>query len=126
MLFAPSDLVNLYFVGRPKGAMTYEFPDQFVRDRGSLDRRSILFGSSVNIDDPDYKAHPLYKVVKPMRVVLTPGQCLYLPAFWGHEVQSVPDFDQDDPNSARLNIALNFWFANATLPIDDTKVLMGQ
>ena len=126
MLFAPSDLVNLYFVGRPKGSMTYEFPNTFVRDKASLDRRSILFGSSVNIDDPDYKAHPLYKLAHPLRVVLSPGQCLYLPAYWGHEVQSVPDFDQNPSSSTKLNIALNFWFANATLPIDDAKVLMGQ
>ena len=106
--------------------MTYEYPDTFTRDRASLDRRSILFGSSVNVDNPDYEAHPVYSSAHPMRVMLNPGQCLYLPAFWGHEVQSIPDFGPAPSDTSKLNIAMNFWFANATLPIDDTKVLMGQ
>ena len=106
--------------------MSYEFPDVFDRDQASLDKRSILFGSSVNIDDPDYALHPNYRHAHPIRVVLNPGQCLYLPAFWGHEVQSVPDLDPASTQNEKLNIALNFWYANVTLPIDDVKLLMGQ
>ena len=52
-----------------------------------------------------------------VRVVLNPGDALYLPAYWHHEVQSLPDKIEG------LNIAVNFWFKNVTSPIDDLHVL---
>lgn len=104
--------------------MTYTFPASFERDLASLDHRSILFGSSVNMDKPDYTAHPKYKLASPIRVVLEPGSCLYLPAFWGHEVQSIPDTHAKLGAGERLNIAVNFWYANVTAPIDENEVLL--
>ena len=50
---------------------------------------------------------------------MNPGDVLYLPAYWHHEVQSLPDPDPLE----QLNIAVNFWFKNVTYPIDDHHVL---
>jgi ribosomal protein L16 Arg81 hydroxylase len=44
----------------------------------------------------------------PYKVELKEGECLYLPAFWHHEVKSFPDRDE------HLNVAVNFWFKNVT------------
>ena len=53
----------------------------------------------------------------PVRAVLLPGDVLYLPSYWHHEVQSIPD------EIDGLNIAVNFWFKNVTSPIDDLHLL---
>lgn len=45
ILFPPSDMPNLYYVGRPKGILKYEFPATFVRDKDGLDKRGFVFGS---------------------------------------------------------------------------------
>ena len=132
ILFPPEDLPYLYYIGRPKGLLKYEYPSKFIRDPTSIDKRAFVFGSSVNIDVPDYNKYPLYKKATPIRAVLRPGDTLYLPAFWHHEVQSIPtysrdsdcssmtDFNSNSNNSKEskkgqlLNIAVNFWFANIT------------
>ena len=96
--------------------------------------RGFVFGSSVNVDDPDLGRHPLYRKANPIRVVLSAGDTLYLPAYWHHEVQSLPAEESEsesesEPGSgtdvwaAPLNVAVNFWFANLTAPIDDRTAL---
>jgi len=116
VLYPPADLTNLYYIGRSKGKMTYDYPSKFTRDPGTIEKESYVFGSSVNLDSPDWKRFPLYRNAKPMRVVLEPGDVIYLPAYWHHEVQSLPDEDG-------LNVAVNFWFKNMTLPINDMELL---
>jgi len=111
VLFPPEDLSNLYYVGRPKGLLQYSYPNSFQRHRSNVDVRGFLFGSSVNVDKPDLTRHPLYKNASPYRVLLKPGDVLYLPPFWHHEVQSLPD-----PVTG-LNVAVNFWFENVTAPV---------
>lgn len=117
VLFPPSDMENLYYIGRPKGTMRYEYPGMFTRDVDSIDRRSYVFGSSVNIDNYDAKKYPSYMKAHPIRAVLSPGDVLYLPAFWHHEVQSIPD------ETEGVNIAVNFWFKNVSMPVDDVSIL---
>lgn len=117
ILFPPSDLTNLYFVGRPKGTLSYEYPNKFTRNKATVDKRSFLFGSSVSVDNPDLNKYPLYAKATPYRVLLNPGDILYLPAFWNHEVQSIPDED------IGLNMAVNFWYSNMTFPVDDSILL---
>ena len=118
VLFPPQQLPYLYYTGRPKGNLHYEYPGIFRRDPSSIDKQgNVVFGSGVNVDDPDKKRHPLYfKHTTPYRVLLNPGACLYLPAYWHHEVQSLPDNDG-------LNVAVNFWFSNLTAPVDDVSLL---
>lgn len=47
--------------------------------------------SRVNIDNPDFTTHPRYAEAMKERyeVVLTPGQLLFIPTHWWHEVVSV-------------------------------------
>ena len=97
--------------------MKYEYPGVFTRDENSIDRNHYVFGSSVNIDLVDDKKFPKYHKATAIRVVLHPGQVLYLPAYWHHEVQSLPD------STDGLNIAVNFWFRNMTYPINDISIL---
>jgi len=66
------------------------------------------------VDKPDLIKHPLFARATPLRVILHPGDVLYLPAFWHHEVQSIPDVDESAGPGRRINIAVNFWFANLT------------
>ncbi len=75
-----------------------------------MDPRAFVFGSSVHVDRPDASRHPLYAQAHPVRAVLDPGTCLFLPAFWHHEVQSIPD------ETLGINLAINFWFKNITAP----------
>ena len=70
-------LSYLYYVGRPKGTLSYKFPGNFTRDVNSVDRRGFVFGSSVHVDHPDPTRHPLYvKHATPIRVLLRPGDTL--------------------------------------------------
>lgn len=117
LLFPPSDIEHLYYTGRPKGVLSYTYPGNFTRDPSTVDRRGFVFGSSVDVDAPDMARFPKYAKASPLRVVLRPGDALYLPAYWHHEVQSIPDAETG------LNIAVNFWFANLTSPVDDVKLL---
>lgn len=119
ILYPPSDLEHLYYIGRPKGILKYNYPGVFTRDPSSVDKNHFVFGSSVNIDHPDLQRFPRFSNAKPIRVLLKPGQVLYLPSFWHHEVQSIPGNDDDDG----LNIAVNFWFKNVTFPVDDMMIL---
>jgi len=112
VLFPPSDVSYLYYVGRPKGTLQYKFPGQFIRDKATVDPRSFVFGSSVDVDSPDEVRHPLYKRAHPLHVLLNKGEVLYLPAYWHHEVQSIPD------ETEGINLAVNFWFANMTASVD--------
>ena len=118
LLFPPADYPNLYYTGRPKGKLRYEYPGNFTRDARTLDKRSYLFASSVHIDSPDYVKHPLYHRATPVRAHLRPGDVLFVPAYWHHEVQSVPSPDQpgDGPGTGGMNIAMNVWFANLSFP----------
>lgn len=111
ILFPPADVAKLYYKGRIKGTLEYTYPGIFTRNFSTLDHRSFLFGSSVNIDRPNTVKHPLYLQATPLRVLLSPGESLYLPAFWHHEVQSLPS------EESGLNIAVNFWFQNASFPV---------
>ena len=107
ILFPPSDERNLYYTSRALGTLDYTYPGNFTRSPANLDRRRFVFGSSVNIDAPDLQKHFLYRFATPVRVVLQAGDVLFIPAWWHHEVQSVPDA------VVGLNVAVNFWFERA-------------
>ena len=59
----------------------YQFPGNFTRKSSTIDDRGYIFGSGINVDDPDDKRHPLYKDhATPLRVLLSPGQlCSFCP-----------------------------------------------
>jgi hypothetical protein len=43
----------------------------------------------VNCAAPDYTKHPLYRHVRPINVVLNPGDVLFIPVGWWHYVRSL-------------------------------------
>lgn len=55
-------------------------------------------------EQPDYELFPLCREVQPCEVVLEPGDALYLPSRWWHQVRSLD-----------LSISFNFWFADGAL-----------
>ncbi|CAM9573509.1 unnamed protein product [Scytosiphon promiscuus] len=117
VLFPPEDLENLYYVGRRKGKLKYEFPGKWTRDE--LDGpNKVIFSSSVRLDDPDFDRHPRLKRCRPYRVTLREGDVLYMPAFWHHEVRSYPDEDEG-------NVAVNFWFRNVTSFAEQERAVLG-
>ncbi len=56
--------------------------------------------SQLNIDKPDIDKFPKFQKAKYMECLLEPGEMLFIPAFWWHQVYS-----QD-----QLNISINFWW----------------
>ncbi len=72
------------------------------------------------MDKPNHENFPLYRYATPIRVVLKPGDVLYLPPYWHHEVQSMPD------PVAKVNFAINFWFENVTYPLDERALLAAK
>jgi len=56
--------------------------------------------SQLNIDQLDIEKFPKFQKAKYMECLLEPGEMLFIPAFWWHQVYSL---DQ-------LNISINFWW----------------
>eukprot|EP00164_Ancoracysta_twista_P038400 GFYU01093303.1.p1 GENE.GFYU01093303.1~~GFYU01093303.1.p1 ORF type:complete len:116 (-),score=28.39 GFYU01093303.1:86-433(-) len=54
---------------------------------------------SVDPQNPDYEHHPLFQKAHPLHVEVNPGETLYLPSLWFHQVA------QDD-----MTIAINVWY----------------
>ena len=57
-------------------------------------------------EQPDYERFPLSRRVQPLEVILDPGDALYLPSRWWHQVRSLD-----------ISISLNFWWADGALSI---------
>ncbi|CAN1210159.1 cupin-like domain-containing protein [Tumidithrix helvetica PCC 7403] len=59
--------------------------------------------SEVNLDNPDYDRHPLFKQVKTIDVVVEPGEVIFIPVAWWHYVRS-------------LDISISLSFTNFIFP----------
>ena len=55
--------------------------------------------SNVNPELPDYEKYPLFKNVRQSSVLLEPGDVIYIPPNWWHQVRSLD-----------VSISLNFWW----------------
>jgi len=89
--FAPDQIHNLYI--------------------GPLDFTiSGVPASMVNIDSPDYAKHPNYKTAleQAQIAVLEPGDAVYVPSLWWHNVRSQGEFC----------MLVNYWWDNPTYKID--------
>lgn len=87
------------------------------------------FVSQLNVDAPNYEAFPRFRERRPCEVLLRPGELLYLPFAWWHQVYSLD----------AANVSVNFrWFAGPrktfkhwpqyarTLPLMISRVLATQ
>lgn len=63
-------------------------------------RSTLAHFSRVDIEQPDFTRYPKFKNAKPMEFTLEPGEMLYLPPFWWHQVESL------EPA-----ISVSFWWA---------------
>lgn len=59
--------------------------------------------SQINIDNPDLGKFPNFTKAKYYECVLAPGEILFIPVFWWHQVYSIPAYN------GNLNISVNFW-----------------
>ena len=112
LLFPPADHRNLYYTARAKGTLRYRWPDTWERKaiEGDAREAKVVFGSSVDLSNPDLGCHPRLEKATAYRVSLREGETLYLPAFWHHEVRSAP------AGAGGVNVAVNFWFKNCSAP----------
>ena len=60
--------------------------------------------SPIDILNPNLERFPKFAQVKAMECTIRPGDILFMPAFWWHEVKSTPDTEQ------HRNLAVNFWY----------------
>ena len=49
---------------------------------------------------------PEFKKTYPLNCTITEGDVLYMPAFWWHEVYSLPNEEE------KRNLAINFWYVS--------------
>jgi len=72
--------------------------------------------SAVNLDQPDFERHPRFRKVKVLEAVVEPGEIIYLPLVWWHQVAalalsvSLSFTNLDIPNSySYVNPNLTHW-----------------
>ena len=89
-LFPPEQLKNLYV-----GPLDFTLAGQPI--------------SLVDIDEPDLKTYPRFAeaLEAAQQVELEPGDALYLPAMWWHDVRSLEDF----------GALINFWWRDGEPPL---------
>lgn len=71
--------------------------------------------SKASVTNPDYSRFPKLKNTHPLIAVVRPGDMLYFPADWSHEVFSL-DCSKEQPT-----FALNYWF-----PLDFSTLRRGR
>ncbi|XP_076440326.1 hypoxia-inducible factor 1-alpha inhibitor-like isoform X2 [Babylonia areolata] len=60
------------------------------------------FFAQVDFDNPDFERFPRLKELKGKEAILGPGDVLYLPVYWWHQVESVPGWG--------MTVSVNFWY----------------
>jgi len=83
-------------VGRKKLILFY--PEQYSCLYPTNDS-NMPHVSKVNIFNPDLDQYPLFKHAVAEEIILNPGEVLYLPTFWWHQVESLD-----------IAISVNFWW----------------
>lgn len=72
-----------------------------------FDESTSLVMSPIDMGDPFvFERFPLFRNASPWKIEVRAGQCLYLPAFWWHEVVSSPPPAGED----EYVLAVNTWF----------------
>ena len=76
------------------------------RKMDGLSQTTAMVMSPVDIKNINSSRFPLFEKARFMNCTINPGDVLYLPSFWWHEVQSTPD----EREEIQRNIAVNFWY----------------
>ncbi|XP_014677092.1 PREDICTED: hypoxia-inducible factor 1-alpha inhibitor-like [Priapulus caudatus] len=118
---------NLLLVGMPGNVTPAHYDEQqnfFAQLRGY--KRVLLFPpeqfgclyshpihsphdrqSQVDFDAPDLARFPRFREVRGHKVVLGPGDVLYIPMYWWHHVESLVD--------SEVTVSVNFWYKGGTV-----------
>ena len=117
LLFPPDDLPHLEYTARPKGILSYAWPNTFSRAPIDAAARAtrVVFAASVNMTHPSERQRDALKRCHPLHCTLRAGETLLLPAYWHHEVYSHAAPSSEEKEQP-LNVAINFWFRNETAP----------
>lgn len=60
--------------------------DEFLYVR---EANPVLFGSPFDPEEPDFEAYPLARQARAVEVIVEPGDMLYVPAGWYHQVRAL-------------------------------------
>ncbi len=86
------------FLLYPPGASHWLYSHRF--------RSALPNYSQFDPERPDYEQFPLSRGVEPLEVVLGPGEAMYLPSRWWHQVRSLD-----------LSLSINFWWAEGVVAL---------
>jgi hypothetical protein len=80
------------------------------RHRRNVYRHGLFHGApnfcAVDAEDPDYVRFPRFRRVETFTVDLEPGEVLYIPRLWWHQIRSLD-----------LSMSVNQWFASGPLAL---------
>ncbi|CAG2240967.1 JMJD7 [Mytilus edulis] len=103
LLFEPHDNTRLYESHIPEAMLAYNHSTkQFTRNQ--LAQSTSMVMSPVDIKKVDFKRFPKFASTYPLNCTLNEGDVLFMPSFWWHEVQSVPN------RKEKRNLAVNYWY----------------
>ncbi|XP_053380644.1 hypoxia-inducible factor 1-alpha inhibitor-like [Mercenaria mercenaria] len=97
MLFHPDQYKNLY-----------PYPVYHPHDRQS----------QVDLDCPDYKKFPNARNLTGYEGIVGPGDVLYIPMYWWHDVESLKDQGE--------TISVNFWYMSGPVDQIETQISAQQ
>eukprot|EP01080_Neovahlkampfia_damariscottae_P005490 gene5490-9308_t len=100
-LYPPTNLPYLYQKFYPQAQ--YEMNEDEEFDVKVMDEESEVPWISVDPKNPDFEKFPNFKLATPYCVTLEPGDMLYLPSLWFHQVEQSVDENGE-------MIAVNFWY----------------
>ena len=104
-LFDPHHNENLYEAHIPEALLTYsEETGQFLRHRLLESTSMVMSPVDITSAPDDLARFPRFSEARRLECSLEPGDALFMPAFWWHEVRSSPDQQE------RRNLAVNFWY----------------
>ena len=90
-----------------EGSNEGEEPSSFSRIPTSLLHQHLSLPTTATSADSESSTKPgLSKAAIPFVVEIDPGEMLYLPASWWHEVTS----SSPDNNKSNVHMAFNYWF----------------
>ncbi|XP_070544125.1 hypoxia-inducible factor 1-alpha inhibitor-like [Ptychodera flava] len=74
--------------------------------------------SQVDFDNPDYERFPGFREAYGKEAIVGPGDVLYIPMYWWHQIESVP--------KGGITTSVNFWFKSGPTPREITYPLKAQ
>jgi hypothetical protein len=72
----------------------------------------VLFGSPFDPESPDFERFPLARQALPVECIVEPGELLYVPAGWYHQVRSLS-----------FSLSVNRWARGMPLALQDDPLL---